>query len=94
MAEEEHIRSIRETLLGAMHQIRQPLKSNKRRHSDYGATQRCQNKPLKDLLGQVQRMGEETLYTLQRCVPEIPESAVVPVNLNQLLHEVMLLYSQ
>ena len=38
-------------------------------------------------------MGEKTLATLQRCVPEIPEAAVVPVNINQLLHEVMLLYS-
>jgi nitrogen fixation regulatory protein len=31
---------------------------------------------------------------LQRCVPEIPESAVIPINLNQLLHEVIRLYSQ
>ena len=38
-------------------------------------------------------MGEETLTTLQQCVPEIPETAIIPINLNQLLHEVMLLYS-
>lgn len=93
MAEEEHIRSIRETLFGAMHQIRQPL--NQINAAIQLMTQRndVNNKPLKDLLGQVQLMGEETLATLQRCVPEIPESAVIPVNLNQLLHEVMLLYS-
>ncbi|OQW74710.1 MAG: nitrogen fixation negative regulator NifL [Proteobacteria bacterium ST_bin11] len=93
MAEEEHIRSIRETLLGAMHQIRQPL--NQINAAIQIMTQRndANNSPIRDLLGQVQKMGEETLATLQRCVPEIPESAVAPVNLNQLLHEVMLLYS-
>ncbi|MGR9086101.1 MAG: nitrogen fixation negative regulator NifL [Gammaproteobacteria bacterium] len=93
MSEEEHIRSIRETLLGAMHQVRQPL--NQINAAIQLMTQRndSNNKPLKELLSQVQAMGEETLTTLQRCVPEIPESAVVPVNLNQLLHEVMLLYS-
>jgi nitrogen fixation negative regulator NifL len=92
LAEEEQIRSIRETLLGAMHQIRQPM-------NQIGAaiqimTQRndSQNQALKDLLNHVQKMGESTLATLQQCVPEIPETAVVPVNLNKLLHEVLMLY--
>ncbi len=91
MAEEEHLRSIRETLLGAMHQVRQPL--NQINAAIQIMTQRndSQNQPLKSLLNQVQQMGTETLETLQRCVPEIPESAIVPVNLNKLLHEVMLL---
>ncbi|QWF70644.1 nitrogen fixation negative regulator NifL [Methylomonas paludis] len=93
LAEEEHIRSIRETLLGAMHQIRQPLNQINAAIQIMAQRNDTQNKPLKDLLGQVQLMGAETLETLQRCVPEIPESAVVPVNLNQLLHEVMLLNS-
>ena len=94
LAEEEHLRSIRETLLGAMHQIRQPL--NQINAAIQIMTQRndTQNQALKDLLNQVRTMGEETLNTLQRCVPEIPESAVIPVNLNQLLHEVLLLNSQ
>lgn len=93
LAEEEHIRSIRETLLGAMHQIRQPL--NQINAAIQIMTQRndSQNLALKDLLNQVQSMGEETLATLQKCVPEIPETAILPVNLNQLLHEVMLIYS-
>ena len=94
LAEDEHMRSIRETLLGAMHQIRQPL--NQIHAAIQIMTQRNdnQNQHLKDLLNQVQLMGEETLATLQRCVPEIPETAVAPVNVNQLLHEVMLLNSQ
>lgn len=93
LTEEEHIRSIRETLLGAMHQIRQPLNQINAAIQIMEQRNDAKNKPLKDLLGQVKLMGAETLDTLQRCVPEIPESAVVPVNLNQLLHEVMLLYS-
>jgi nitrogen fixation negative regulator NifL len=93
MAEEEHIRSIRETLLGAMHQMRLPL--NQVNAAVQIMTQRNdnQNVPLKMLLTQVQQMGEEALNTLQRCVPEIPESAVMPVNLNQLLHQVIRLFS-
>lgn len=94
LAEEEHIRSIRETLLGAMHQIRQPLNQINAAIQIMAQRNDANNKPLRELLGQVQSMGNETLETLQRCVPEIPESAVIPVNLNQLLHEVMLLYSQ
>jgi nitrogen fixation negative regulator NifL len=93
LAEEEHIRSIRETLLGAMHQIRQPLNQINAAIQIMAQRNEVHNQPLQDLLRQVQKMGEETLCTLQHCVPEIPESAVVPVNLNQLLHEVMLLYS-
>ena len=93
LAEEEHIRSIRETLLGAMHQIRQPLNQINAAIQIMGQRNDASNHPLRELLGQVQKMGEETLETLQRCVPEIPEAAVVPVNLNQLLHEVMLLHS-
>ena len=93
LTEEEHIRSIRETLLGAMHQIRQPLNQINAAIQIMAQRNDVKNKPLKDLLGQVQQMGAETLETLQRCVPEIPESAVIPVNLNQLLHEVMLLNS-
>ncbi|WP_150051101.1 MULTISPECIES: nitrogen fixation negative regulator NifL [Methylomonas] len=94
MAEEEHIRSIRETLLGAMHKIRQPVNQINAAIQLMAQRNDSQHQPLKELLNQVHQMGEETLATLQRCVPEIPESAVIPVNLNQLLHEVVLLYSQ
>ena len=93
LAEEEHIRSIRETLLGAMHQIRQPLNQIKAAMQIMLQRNDSQNQPLQDLLGQVSVMGEETLATLQNCVPEIPETAMLPINMNQLLHEVTRLYS-
>ncbi len=93
MAEEEHIRSIRETLLGAMHQMRLPLNQVNAAVQIMAQRNDSQNLHLKTLLTQVQHMGEEALNTLQRCVPEIPESAVMPVNLNQLLHQVIRLFS-
>lgn len=93
LAEEEQIRSIRETLLGAMHQIRQPMNQIGAAIQIMAHRNDSQNQALKELLNQVQQMGEQTLATLQLCVPEIPETAVIPVNLNQLLHEVLLLYS-
>ena len=94
MAEEEHIRTIRETLLGAMHQIRLPLNQINAAIQIMDQRNDSQNQALKDLLNQVRSMGQETLATLQNCVPEIPESMVIPVNLNQLLHQVVRLYSQ
>ncbi len=94
MAEEEHMRSIRETLLGAMHQISQPLNQIHAAIQIMAHRNDNQNQALKALLNQVHTMGEETLNTLQRCVPEIPETAVTSINLNQLLHEVMLLNNQ
>ncbi len=93
MVEEEHIRSIRETLLGAMHQMRLPLNQVNAAVQIMAQRNDSQNVPLKMLLTQVQQMGEDALNTLQRCVPEIPESAVMPVNLNQLLHQVIRLFS-
>lgn len=94
MAEEEYIRGIRETLLGAMHKVSQPLNQIQAAIKLMTHRNDTQNQPLIDLLDQVQSMGAETLATLQRCVPEIPETAVTPINLNQLLHEVMLLQHQ
>ncbi|MBE0434542.1 MAG: nitrogen fixation negative regulator NifL [Methylomicrobium sp.] len=93
MAEEEQIRSIRETLLGAMHQIRQPLNQISAAINIMSHRNDIQNQPLRELLEQVGTKGEETLETLQRCVPEIPETAVIPVNLNQILHDVVELSS-
>ena len=93
IAEEEYLRSIRETLLGAMHQIRLPLNQINAAVQIMATRNDHQNQPLKALLNQVQEKGEETLVTLQRCVPEIPESAVMSVNFNQLIHEAIRLFS-
>lgn len=93
LAEEEQIRSIRETLLGAMHQIKQPLNQIGAAINIMSRRNDAINQPLKELLEQVGARGGETLETLQRCVPEIPETAVIPLNLNQILYEVVELSS-
>lgn len=92
LSEEEHIRSIRETLLGTIHHIRQPINQIKAALQIMLQRRDAGNQALQDLLHQVLDMGEQTVITLQKCVPEISESEASPVNLNQVLHEVMRLY--
>ena len=91
LSEEEQIRSIRETLLGAIHQVSQPL------HQIQAAInlmkQKEEHGALFDLLKQLESSCQNTVSTLDHCVPEIAPSAVNPINLNQILHEVILLNS-
>ena len=94
MAEDERVRGIRETLLGAMHQIKMPM-------NQIGAAERIlrhkgddQNAGLLQILQQIQQSGEEAVATMQKCIPEILQTAVIPINLNLILHEVLLLSNQ
>jgi nitrogen fixation negative regulator NifL len=94
MAEDERVRSIRETLLGAMHQIQMPM-------NQIGAAEQIlrhkgsdQNAGLLQILQEIQKSGEKALSTMQNCIPEILQTAVIPINLNQILHEVLLLSDQ
>lgn len=91
MSEDERVRGIRETLLGAIHQIHIPMNQIRAaeqilRHKGDG-----QNPGLLNILQQIQQSGEEAIATMQNCIPEIHQAAIVPVNLNQILHEVLLL---
>lgn len=91
LAEEEQTQSLRETLLGVMHQIQQPV------NQIQAALQLMQNKgeaqrePIYALLQDMQRCGQETLATLQNCLPGPQQSAIAPVNINKVLHEVIML---
>jgi len=94
MAEDERVRGIRETLLGAMHQIKMPM-------NQIGAAEQIlkhkgddQNAGLLQILQQIQQSGEEAVATMQKCIPEILQTAVIPINLNLILHEVLLLSNQ
>ena len=91
MAEDERVRSIRETLLGAMHHIHMPM--NQIRAAEQILRHKCddQNLGLLKILQEIQQSGEEAVATMQKCIPEILQPAVIPVNLNQILHEVLLL---
>ncbi|WP_262963998.1 nitrogen fixation negative regulator NifL [Methylobacter psychrophilus] len=90
MSEDERVRSIRETLLGAMHQIQMPMNQIKAAEQILKHKKEIQHVGLLQSLQQIQQSGEEAIATMQKCIPEILQTAVIPVNLNKILHEVLL----
>lgn len=94
MAEDEQVRSIRETLLGAMHQIQMPMNQIRAAEQILRHKRDDQYAGLLHILQQIQRSGEEAVAMMQKCIPEILQTAVIPVNLNQILHDVLLLSNQ
>ena len=95
MAEEEKIQSLKETLLGAMHHIQGPinlLSAAKTMMERRGAER--QNPALLDILDQVLAAGEESLDRLKQCIPEVEDVAMSMVNINQILHECIVLLTQ
>jgi nitrogen fixation negative regulator NifL len=94
MSEDERVRSIRETLLGAMHQIQMPMNQIRAAEQILRHKHDEQHGGLLQSLQQIQESGEVAIATMQKCIPEILQTAVIPVNINQLLHEVLLLSDQ
>ncbi|MGZ5008345.1 MAG: nitrogen fixation negative regulator NifL [Methylobacter sp.] len=94
MAEDERVRGIRETLLGAMHQIQMPMNQIRAAEQILRHRNDDQHAGLLQILQQIQQSGEEAVATMQKCIPEILQTAVIPVNINQILHEVLLLSNQ
>lgn len=87
LAEEEQIRSIRETLLGTIHQVSQPL--NQIQAAIQLMRQKGQQGALLDLLKQLEDRCLQTVSTLNHCIPEIAPTAISSINLNQILQEVL-----
>jgi nitrogen fixation negative regulator NifL len=94
MSEDQRVRSIRETLLGAMHQIQMPMNQIRAAEQIFRHKRDDQHAGLLQSLQQIQQSGEAAITTMQKCIPEILQTAVIPVNLNQILHEVLLLSDQ
>ena len=94
ISEDERVRSIRETLLGAMHQIQMPMNQIRAAEQILRHKRDDQHVGLLHSLQQIQKSGEEAITTMQKCIPEILQGAVISVNLNQILHEVLLLSNQ
>jgi nitrogen fixation negative regulator NifL len=95
MAEEEKIQRLRETLSGAIHHIQGPinlLKAAKTMLTRRGLDAR--NVSLVDILDQIRTAGEHSVALMKRCIPENNASAMSPVNLNQLLHETIVLLTE
>ncbi len=94
MSEDERVRGIRETLLGAIHQIHMPMNQIKAAEQILKHKNDANTAGLLQILQQIQQSGEEAIATMQNCVPEVSQSTLVAVNLNQILHEVLLLNDQ
>jgi len=95
MAEEELVQSTRETLAGAIYQLQGPMNlvaaaSNmiERR----GASVSMDN--LRRVLREAMDAGAEAMNRLSACMPEFLAEAVVPVNLNELIHDALALNTE
>ena len=91
MSEDERIRGLRETLLGAMHQIQMPMNQIKASENILKHKGEKQYEGVLQNLIQIQESGEIAINTMQKCLPEITQSPFSAVNLNQILHDVLLL---
>ncbi|PKM42784.1 MAG: nitrogen fixation negative regulator NifL [Gammaproteobacteria bacterium HGW-Gammaproteobacteria-1] len=89
MAEEALGRGLRETLSGALHQMQRPLNLL---NAAVGMLERRSDgdDSLLSVLCQVRDEGRAALETLSACVPQEVQEPLLPVNLNQLIHEVLL----
>jgi nitrogen fixation negative regulator NifL len=90
MAEQELVQSVRETVAGAIFQLQGPLNLI---GAAEGMLERRANSanddPLMNVLQQALASGQEAVDTLRASMPEEPEEAVMPVDINQLLREVL-----
>lgn len=95
MAEQERVRGMRETLEAAIFQMQAPM--NLIAAANDMLTRRGQSYdpgPLRSVLSQALASGREALAKLQNSIPEVPPEAVTPVNINQLLREVLSLCTE
>jgi len=91
MAEEELLDGMRETFNGAIHRLQGPvnligaaLKMLQRRLGD-----QAKNDPVVLAMQEAQEAGLEALDSLSASIPVCPEEAKLPVNINQLIREVI-----
>ena len=91
MSEDERIRGLREALLGAVHQIQMPMNQIKASENILKHKGEKQYEGVLQNLIQIQESGEIAINTMQKCIPEITQGPFTSVNLNQILHDVLLL---
>ncbi len=95
IAEQERVRSMREALQAAIFQMQGPLNlitaasemlERRRENSEFA--------PLRSVLRQALDSGREALAKLTNSMPAVPPEAISPVNINQILREVLTLCTQ
>ncbi len=94
MSEDERVRGLRETLLASVHQLQMPMNQINAAEQILLHKRDNQHHSLLQNLQQIQKSGEEAITMMENCIPEILNTAVIPVNLNQILHDVLLLSEQ
>lgn len=93
LSEGELNQSLREALSGAVFQLQGPVNlisaaaGLQRRRAGPGAG----SDPLAKALSEAQRAGEQAISTLQAAMPPEPEEPAGPVNLNEVLRDVLML---
>ncbi|MBK8184425.1 MAG: nitrogen fixation negative regulator NifL [Candidatus Competibacteraceae bacterium] len=94
LAEQEQVRSMREALQAAIFQMQGPLNLITAVH-DLLQRRGAQADPaLQHALRQATTAGQAALERLRHLIPAVPSEAVAPVNINQLLREVLELCKQ
>lgn len=94
LAEQERVRSMREALQAAIFQMQGPLNLIAAAH-DLLARRSPQADPaLRHALQQATATGQAALERLRTLIPEVPPEAAAPVNINQLLRDVLELCKQ
>lgn len=95
MAEEELVQSTRETLAGAIYQLQGPINLIAAARS---MVERRGNSvsmdSLRRVLTEAMEAGGEAMDRLNACMPESLTEAVVPVNINELIHDAMALHTE
>lgn len=96
LSEGELNQSLREALSGAVFQLQGPVNlisaaaNLQRRRAGAAAVA----DPLVKALGDAQRAGEEAIATLQSAMPPEPVASIGPVNLNEVLRDVLMLETE
>jgi len=93
MAEQDRVRGMRETLEGAIFQMQRPMNLIAAAHDILERRGETHGELLL-ALRQALAAGREALAKLQNSMPEVPPEAVAPVNINQLIREVLGLSTQ
>lgn len=89
LAEQERVRSMREALQAAIFQMQGPLNLIAAAHDLLVRRGAPGDPALRQALRQATTTGREALEQLRMLVPEVPLEAAAPVNINQLLREVL-----
>lgn len=94
LAEQERIQSLREALSGAVFQLQGPInllaaavRMLERRNDRHAGASPAD--PLMASLEEALRTGSQALEALRACIPAQAAEAVQPINLNELLHDVL-----